>query len=230
VKKTKLAFLSLAIAGAMILTGCNKGDASDAVNSPTKNTQEKTLVKQVEQSSPYKEGVHYTILDKPLMFPKNHVLEYFWYGCPHCHEAEPIITKWAASSGVKLEHRHSVLSENWNKDAEVFYTFKKLGVLDKLHTAYFNIRHESFEFSQENLDKLLTSNQIDPVVFAKEGKSPEVQTAMAVNKLVEGTLKTSGVPTFVVSGKYLILLDHISKWEDVTNIAKYLIEKQPAHS
>ena len=31
-----------------------------------------------------------------LAAPKVEVIEFFWYGCPHCYQLEPAISKWLA--------------------------------------------------------------------------------------------------------------------------------------
>ena len=48
----------------------------------------------------YAEGTHYKLLDAPVAVenPKKvEVREFFFYGCPHCFDAEPIVEDWLKS-------------------------------------------------------------------------------------------------------------------------------------
>ena len=43
------------------------------------------------------EGTHYVRLNQPLPMPsdgKFEVVEFFWYGCPHCNAFEPALEPW----------------------------------------------------------------------------------------------------------------------------------------
>ena len=44
----------------------------------------------------YQEGKHYKRIDtqKTANPDKVEVLEFFWYGCPHCYQFEPHIKQW----------------------------------------------------------------------------------------------------------------------------------------
>jgi hypothetical protein len=102
-----------------------------------------------------------------------------------------------------------------------------LGITKKLHNGYFNARQDGKVSTIEGLNAFLRSRFQDPVAFDAARKSSAVKLMMAEYAGMESTLKTRGVPTFVVSGKYLIKLEGISGWGDIGSIADYLIEKQP---
>ena len=42
------------------------------------------------------EGTHYVKLSQPLPVTpgKIEVIEFFWYGCPHCNAFEPMLDAW----------------------------------------------------------------------------------------------------------------------------------------
>ena len=42
------------------------------------------------------EGTHYVKLAQPVPVPpgKIEVVEFFWYGCPHCNAFEPLLETW----------------------------------------------------------------------------------------------------------------------------------------
>ena len=74
---------------------------------------------------------------------KIEVLEFFWYGCPHCYTLEPMLEKWIARLPADVQFRRvpAVLNEGWAREAAVYYSFEALGVLDKLHRPFFDAIH-----------------------------------------------------------------------------------------
>jgi len=79
-------------------------------------------------------GVDYTELSptQPVETQgKIEVIEFFWYGCPHCYTLEPLLEKWAPTLPADVQFRRvpAVLNPNWGADAVVFYAFEALGAL-----------------------------------------------------------------------------------------------------
>lgn len=202
---------------------------TDAGNTTVKSSP-KTLEKDglKDSSVIYKEGVHYTVLDKKLDFPSNHVLEYFWYGCPHCHTADEFLQPWSEEAGerVVLEQRHSQLGSSWISDAKIFYTIKEMNLDDKVHFDYFSARQKG-SVSSKSLEKILEENSVDPSEFNSVMNGDNVGVAMSVNRMVEQSLKTMGVPSLVVGGKYLVRLEGMGgSWSNLTKIIDYLVDKK----
>jgi thiol:disulfide interchange protein DsbA len=63
-------------------------------------------VAQSASSAPV-QGKDYTVLStpQPVSAPagKVEVIEFMWYGCPHCNEFDPYIEKWKAKQGPDVE-------------------------------------------------------------------------------------------------------------------------------
>ena len=75
---------------------------------------------------------------------KIEVLELFWYRCPHCYALEPYLNKWLKNKPefVDFVRLPAILNRSWAFDARVYYTFVALGLVDRLHDAYFEAIHE----------------------------------------------------------------------------------------
>lgn len=173
------------------------------------------------------EGVQYTVLSKPLVaFPKNHVLEYFWYGCPHCYTADPVIAKWSKENSIPVEKRHSMLSDNWAGDARVFYTLKEMGLTETVGSEYFSLRQNFMNSQEASIKKALEKHNKSFSDYDARSRDGSVEMAITINKLVEGTTGAQGTPSFIVSGKYLINMEKMHSWKEVTSVAEYLIRKK----
>src|SRR5512143_4101881 len=80
----------------------------------------------------------YATLQNPLPLEspgKIEIAEFFWYGCIHCYNLEPLLEKWIPTLPADTVFRRipAVFNERWGLDAAIFYTFEALVVLGKLH-------------------------------------------------------------------------------------------------
>ena len=169
----------------------------------------------------WQEGVNYTRLvpAQPTDAPAGQVevLEFFWYGCPHCYALEPTLDAWVKTKPAYVTFiRVPVL---WNAGdralGRLFYTVQSLGKIDELHGAIFKEIHV-------NNDPLIGSDPENSAeaehmqaVFARRFGIAEqdfrakyehdmgVDTAMQhADQLIERYRVTS-VPNFVINGKFV---------------------------
>ena len=71
---------------------------------------------------------------------KVEVIEFFWYGCPHCYSFEPLIDKWSKTKpdNVQFIRQPAIFSKLWGKHAKAYFTAEALDAVDKIHTDFFN--------------------------------------------------------------------------------------------
>ena len=91
-------------------------------------------------------GTDYVVLkpELPVDTPgKIEVIEFFWYGCPHCYGLEPLIEAWLKKLPPDTAFRRipAVFNERWAKDAAIFYALEATGQLERLHRPLFNAIH-----------------------------------------------------------------------------------------
>ena len=91
-------------------------------------------------------GVDYVVLkpELPVDTPgKIEVIEFFWYGCPHCYGLEPLLEAWLPKLPPDAQFRRipAVFNERWAKDAAIFYALEASGHLEKLHRPLFDAIH-----------------------------------------------------------------------------------------
>src|ERR1051325_4055028 len=75
---------------------------------------------------------------------KIEVIEFFWYGCPHCYALEPSVESWSKKLAADVVFRRvpAPLGQSWVPHAQAFYAFETLGVLPKVHRAFFDAIHK----------------------------------------------------------------------------------------
>ncbi len=90
----------------------------------------------------YHEGEHYARLQtpQPSSSKRIEVIEFFWYGCPHCALFEPILRLWVTRqpSDVRFSAAPAVWRDLMKPHARAYYTAKALGRLDDIHEALFS--------------------------------------------------------------------------------------------
>ena len=139
---------------------------------------------------------------------KIEVIEFFWYGCPHCYNLEPFIETWQKKLPADVQFRRvpAVFNPRWEHDAEIFYTFDALGVLDKVHRPFFDAIHRDGlrTDNPEALAQWLQRNGIDPKKFNDTMKSFTVKSRTGRAKQMSVAYGIDGTPAMAVQGKYTV--------------------------
>jgi thiol:disulfide interchange protein DsbA len=139
---------------------------------------------------------------------KIEVIEFFWYGCPHCYNLEPYIEAWQKQLPPDVEFRRvpAVFNQRWGRDAAIFYTLEAMGLLDKLHRPLFDAIHKNGlrTDNEAALNEWLQKNGVDPKKFTDTLKSFGVQSKL--RRAVQQTLayKIDGTPAMAVAGRYTV--------------------------
>jgi protein dithiol oxidoreductase (disulfide-forming) len=171
-----------------------------------------------EPASVWKEGVNYNRLvpAQPTAAGPDQVevLEVFWYGCSHCYALDPLVEAWRKHKAGYI--RFSRVPVMWDNDvhrahARLFYTMDDLGKLEQLHTLTFKEIHVNGDMlaAQDPSDSekmqmaFLGKFGVTPEEFRKSYRSFNVETNL--QRAEQTTLRygVTGVPTFVINGKYV---------------------------
>jgi thiol:disulfide interchange protein DsbA len=139
---------------------------------------------------------------------KIEVIEFFWYGCPHCYSLEPYIETWLKKLPPDVEFRRvpAVFNTRWAHDATIFYTLEALGVLDKLHRPLFDAIHKSSlrTDNEAALSEWLQKNGVEPKKFTDAMKSFGVQSKLRRATQQTVAYKIDGTPAMAVAGRYTV--------------------------
>jgi thiol:disulfide interchange protein DsbA len=139
---------------------------------------------------------------------KVEVLEFFWYGCPHCYTLEPLLEKWVAQLPADVQFRRvpAVLNEAWAREAAVFYCFEALGMLDKLHRPFFDAIHRDRLSSRNpaSLAQWLQKNGVDTKKYDEAFKSFGVQSKVRRAMQQSTAYRIDGTPALAVHGRYTV--------------------------
>ncbi len=157
------------------------------------------------------EGTHYVKLQQPAPTSapagKIEVVEFFWYGCPHCHHFEPYLAAWVAKLPPDVVFRRVpvMFRENpFGVHQKLYYALESMGLIPALHTKVFNAMHND----GLKLDKLelitdfLAKQGVDKDKFTAAYNSFGVQTKCRQAKSLMDAYKIDGVPTLGFGGQF----------------------------
>jgi len=175
-----------------------------------------------------KEGVHYDVLDTALTTPENSemtITEFFWLGCSHCQEFESHVAEWDKKLN-KISPTQFIKiavpgSDRWTMDARVFYTAKKLGAsneqITQLLGLYEHERVANKKFpSEADFSRYFSEIGLNPnEAMAIFNNKDELKTELVFADKEFEKINASGVPSFVVNGKYKVRFDTLTKIDDI---------------
>lgn len=166
---------------------------------------------------------------QPVQKPeKIEVIEFFWYGCPHCYSLEPSMAAWLKTKPANVEfiRQPAIFSDLWGKHAKAFFTAEALGVLDKVHADFFDaIQNKKQKLvSEDELLKFFTDHGVKEEDFRNAYNSFAVDAKMRQAEGMGARYGVSGVPAIIVNGKYRVTGPSAKSQENMLAVTNQLIQ------
>ena len=137
---------------------------------------------------------------------KIEVVEFFWFGCPHCYSLEPLINAWAKKLPPDVVFRRQHVPFRETKHQQLFFTLQAMGKdSEKVLGAVFAAIHQQRKrmLDPKEMVEVLAPFGVDAKEFNDTFKSFGVRTRQQrANKLADA-YSLDGVPAIGVNGKYL---------------------------
>ena len=178
------------------------------------------------------EGFDYRVL--PITQPidakgKVEVIEFFWYGCPHCYEFEPELKGWIKRQNKDVVFKKVPIAfrEELMPHSQLFYALEALGKGDTLHDkVMFAMHRENKRLLNENeIADWVAAQGVDRNAFLAAYRSFAVLSkARAANQL-GNAYRIDGVPTVAVQGKYITSPSIAGSRAKAVNIMDFLVNK-----
>jgi thiol:disulfide interchange protein DsbA len=158
---------------------------------------------------------------------KIEVVEFFWYGCPHCYNLEPFLETWQKKLPADVQFRRvpAVLSDEWEHDAAVFYTLDAMNLLGKLHRPLFDAIHRDRlrTSSQQAMAEWLKKQGVDPNRFFDTMKSMGVDAKVRRAAQMSIAYRINGTPAMAVQGRYTVSAEQGRSQQGLLDTVDYLV-------
>ena len=137
---------------------------------------------------------------------KVEVIEFFWYGCPHCYSLEPSVNAWTKNlpKDVVFKRVPAYANDNWGQMVTVYYTLEAMGLIEQYHGRVFDAMHkENKNLANKNIrEQWLAANGIDVAKYNDVEKSFSVASKVQRARQLTQSYKVDSVPRIFVNGKY----------------------------
>ena len=179
------------------------------------------------------EGKDYVRLNPPLPVPasgKIEVLEFFWYGCPHCNAFEPLLEAWAKKLPEDIGFRRVPVAfreEPFTTHQKIFYALEALGLVSSMHRKVFFAIH----VERAKLDKLssivefMSKSGVDATKFSEAFNSFSVNTKAGQARKLAEAYRIDGVPAIGVGGRFWTSGTLANTLERSLSVADQLIQR-----
>ena len=155
------------------------------------------------------DGTDYLTLKTALPLPKTgkvEVIEFFWYGCPHCFAFEPTIEPWIARLPADVHFRRVPVQFDALKEIHqrIYYTWEAMGLVDAMHAKTFNRFHVQRKpiNSEKDMLEFAQENGLDVAKVKQAWESFGVSTKGAQAKQLSEDYRVDGVPMIGIHGRY----------------------------
>jgi protein dithiol oxidoreductase (disulfide-forming) len=176
------------------------------------------------------EGKHYVRLSQPLPATagKIEVIEFFWYGCPHCYSFEPALDAWAKKLPADVAFRRVPVAfreEPFGPHQRIYFALEALGQVEAMHRKVFFAIHSE----RQRLDKpadiaaFMAKHGIDSAKFLDAYNSFGVQAKQRQARQLTEAYKVGEVPTLGIAGRYYTTGALAGTPERSLAVADYLI-------
>lgn len=165
---------------------------------------------------------------------KVEVTELFWYGCPHCFQLEPQLAVWVKKlpQDVVFKRVPGIPRPDWAPGAKAYYAMEALGVLEKLHTPFFEAIHKQKSVRPNDeaaiVDWITKQSGLDRKKVNDAYNSFSVNTKNMRAMQIFRASGATGVPTLIIDGKYISSISMAGGTEELLKVADQLIAKARA--
>jgi thiol:disulfide interchange protein DsbA len=182
------------------------------------------------------EGQNYIRLAQPVATSappgKVDVIEFFWYGCPHCNALEPVLEAWLKHLPPQISFRrvHVGFTALHETHQKIFYTLEAMNLVEQLHRKVFaalHVQHRRLD-KESDIAAFVTENGVDANKFMEVYKSFAVQTKARQAKQLTDAYKIDGVPALGVQGRYYTSVGLAGGQQNALAVVEYLAKKVQA--
>jgi protein dithiol oxidoreductase (disulfide-forming) len=178
-------------------------------------------------------GKDYTVLQtpQPVGAPagKVEVIEFFWYGCPHCNEFEPYIEAWEKKQGPDVVFKRVPVAfrDDFIPHSKMYHALVALGVAEKVTPAVFNEIHvkKNYLLTPQAQADFLATQGIDKKKYLDAYNSFSIQSDIQRDNKMLQDYKIDGVPTVIVQGKYVTGPAQTNSLQGTTQVMDFLVQQ-----
>jgi thiol:disulfide interchange protein DsbA len=158
---------------------------------------------------------------------KVEVIEFFWYGCPHCNTLEPALKDWVRRLPQDVVFRKVHVPWQVQAHQQLYFTLETMGRAEALNERVFAAIHTDRRKldAPEAMADLLAGHGVDRKAFLDTYASFGVRTRMQRATALAAAYRIDGVPTFGVAGRWVTSPSMVGSNAAALKVVDALIER-----
>ena len=160
---------------------------------------------------------------------KVEVIEFFWYGCPHCYALEPFINPWIQKLPREVSFRRvpAIFNDQWGVAGRVFYALEAINEEARVHSALFDAVHkENLRITDESaMAAWLGKKGVDVEKYKAAYRSFGVETKLKRALQMTQSYRIDGVPALAVQGRYILSASMINDRQELLDGTDQIIRQ-----
>ena len=161
-------------------------------------------------------GHDYAVLDvqqREGVKGKIEVIEFFSWGCPHCYEFSPLLTRWLATLPKDVTFRRVPVGlghPEWDNLVRAYYALQSTRDLARLDSSIFEAIHREHVslFDEQSITAWVGKHGVNAARFTEAFRSFGVNTSVGQSEDSAVGYRVTGIPTMAIGGRYTVSSDH----------------------
>jgi thiol:disulfide interchange protein DsbA len=157
-------------------------------------------------------GHDYVVLKNPQRQESNgkiEVVEFFSWGCPHCYEFYPMLSRWLATLPKDAIFKRVPVGlghPEWEALAKAFYALQVTGDVERLDSPIFEDIHKNhvWLYDEPSITAWVGKHGVNLPKFTEAFRSFGVNMSLGQSEQKSVDYRIPGVPTLAIAGKYTV--------------------------
>jgi thiol:disulfide interchange protein DsbA len=157
-------------------------------------------------------GHDYVVLSTPQRQESNgkiEVVEFFSWGCPHCYEFYPKLSRWLSTRPKDTAFKRVPVGlghPEWEALARAYYALQSTGDVDRLDSQMFEDIHKNhvWLYDEPSITAWVGKHGVNAAKFTEAFRSFNVNMSAGQAEQKAEDFRIPGVPTLAIAGKYVV--------------------------
>jgi thiol:disulfide interchange protein DsbA len=157
-------------------------------------------------------GHDYVVLSTPQRQESNgkiEVVEFFSWGCPHCYEFYPKLSRWLSTRPKDTAFKRVPVGlghPEWEALARAYYALQSTGDVDRLDSQIFEDIHKNhvWLYDEPSITAWVGKHGVNAAKFTEAFRSFNVNMSAGQAEQKAEDFRIPGVPTLAIAGKYVV--------------------------
>lgn len=160
---------------------------------------------------------------------KIELVEFFWYGCPHCNAFEPVLASWIKTLPADVAFRRVPVAfqSSFVAQQKLFYALEAMNLVDKLHARVFAAIHTERQpiATPQAIMAWIGRQGVDTAQFASHFQSFSVETKARRASQLTDAYQVQGVPALGVAGRFYTDGELTRNIDRALQVANFLVDQ-----